>query len=412
MKILYLAPQRQKPGQFTAHSFIDEEIRALHSRGIEGHVLTSSAGQPEVDGIRLTSVNSHQSASEVFRTALRVARYHREAGSIRRIDDLRQTYFILRRELAAAEVAKREQVDIIHSHFAFPGGLGGSIGAREAGVPLVATLRGTDLACDPELDYGLRCDPRFDHRVRHLLSAAEHTTYFSDYMRNRGIELGARPETATTIRKGVDLEQFSAGADADAARRRLNLSGPVILSVCGLLKLKGVDLLLECLARLRSRQVEATLVLCGEGRERANLEELAIRLGVRDRVRFEGRIPRARIPDYFAAADVFVLASRREAAGNVVLEAMASARPVVCTASGGPQEYVVEGETAFVVPVDDCEALAQKIAYLLGSAELRQRMGRAGRLRAEQEFPYGRMVEDMLNVYRQVRESGRGREQR
>ena len=93
-----------------------------------------------------------------------------------------------------------------------------------------------------------------------------------------------------------------------------------------------------------------------------------------------------------------------EAAGNVLFEAMASGRPVVCTDAGGPGEYVVDGQTGFVVPVADPEALASRIGMLLDDPALGDRLGVEGRRRTIDEFDYDRMVSDLLEVYREVLE--------
>src|SRR6185436_4943245 len=105
-------------------------------------------------------------------------------------------------------------------------------------------------------------------------------------------------------------------------------------------KRKGFDVIIDAVSRL---QAPVTLVICGEGEERTALERQAEAHGVAGRVRFAGNVPRADIPRFFAAADIFVHAAELEAAGNVVLEALASGCGVVVTDSGGPSEYVEDG---------------------------------------------------------------------
>ena len=115
------------------------------------------------------------------------------------------------------------------------------------------------------------------------------------------------------------------------------------------------------------------------------------------------------MPVFFAACDVFVLASTLEAAGNVLLEAMASARPVICTASGGPGEYIHHGETGFVVPVADVTALADRIRLLLDKPALGDQLGAAGRSRALGRLDSQRMVGDIVRIYDDVVAEARGR---
>jgi phosphatidylinositol alpha-1,6-mannosyltransferase len=231
--------------------------------------------------------------------------------------------------------------------------------------------------------------------------------YFSNYMRNQAVSLGARPESARVVRKGVDLSLFAVAEDRVALRQELGLGPrPMILTVAGLIPLKGVDRILTALGRLRAGQ-DFTFVICGEGPESRNLETLAAELGLADRVVFTGRVDRETVARYFAACDVFVLASIVEAAGNVLFEAMAAGRPVVCTDAGGPAEYVSDGETGFVVPVGDDRAIATRLEQLLDNPSLADQLGREGRRRTIDQFDYRRMITDLLDLYREALEIGR-----
>ena len=120
------------------------------------------------------------------------------------------------------------------------------------------------------------------------------------------------------------------------------------------------------------------------------------------RVRFTGNVGRAEIADYFAAADVFVHAAELEAAGNVVLEALASGCGVVVTDCGGPAEYVEDGVTGFVAPVGDAAGLASHVETLLSMPGLRDRFADEGRRRVEQRHQYSRMMSDLRDLYDQM----------
>jgi glycosyltransferase involved in cell wall biosynthesis len=142
------------------------------------------------------------------------------------------------------------------------------------------------------------------------------------------------------------------------------------------------------------------LVICGDGPDRDALQALAARLGLDDRIQFAGTVDRERISTYFAAADIFVHASHIEAAGNVVLEALASGCAVVTSDCGGPREHVIEGETGFIVAPDDPAGLAERLRQVLTDSTLCQRLGRAARADVERRFTYPRMVADLIDVYR------------
>ena len=177
----------------------------------------------------------------------------------------------------------------------------------------------------------------------------------------------------------------------------------MVIAVGTLKKRKGFDVLIEALSRIAA---PATLVICGDGEELAALQHQARAAGLTGTCRFTGNVGRAEIPDYFAAADVFVHAAELEAAGNVVLEALASGCGVVVTDSGGPAEYVEDGVTGFVVPVGDVASLASRIETLLSMPGLRGRFADEGRRRVEQRHQYSRMMSDLRDLYDQMCASG------
>jgi glycosyltransferase involved in cell wall biosynthesis len=406
VKVLYLVPQPKRPDRLGAYTFLDEEIEAIAAAGIDAYVLSTAAPvDDERQRVHVRSVTARRSARTRVRAATFLVRHLRSIPGGNRWH-VAKTYRSARMEHLAAEIVRHEGIDLIHSHFGWPQGFGGLLARADTGRPLVATLRGTDILVDPTINYGRRVDPCFDRAVLRLLRAADRTVYFSTYMRDRGVVLGASAENARVIRKGVDLTHFSTGGDRRALRRELGLpERPMILTVAGLIPRKGVHHILEALASLR-HDTDFTFVVCGDGPERARLEALSAQLGLTGRVVFAGRVNRQIIPKYFAACDVFVLASLVEAAGNVLFEAMAAARPVVCTDSGGPSEYVKDGETGFVVPVGDPSILSRRVRQLLKDPELQERLGREGRRRTVGEFDYGRMVTDLIDVYREVVRAG------
>jgi glycosyltransferase involved in cell wall biosynthesis len=150
---------------------------------------------------------------------------------------------------------------------------------------------------------------------------------------------------------------------------------------------KRIALLFEAYALLRERFPEApTLILAGATGPTEPDWARAEELGVREAVDFRERVPEEELLELYRTASLFALSSDEEGLGLVILEAMASAIPVVSTACGGPATSVVDGETGWLVPRGDAEALAAAMAKTLGDRELLQRMGREARRRAVESF--------------------------
>jgi len=157
---------------------------------------------------------------------------------------------------------------------------------------------------------------------------------------------------------------------------------PRIAAAGALTRLKAYDVLLEALGRLAGRAVPFELCLAGDGAERANLEGLAARLGIANRVRFLGEV--LDVPAMLATAHLLVHPSRTEGLSNTILEAMAEGLPVVAARVGGNPELIDDGRTGILVPPDAPEALGVAIRRLVEAAELRQYLGDAALERARE----------------------------
>ena len=141
-------------------------------------------------------------------------------------------------------------------------------------------------------------------------------------------------------------------------------------------------------------------VIAGEGSQKQSLEEEIRRAGLTDTVHLSGF--RADAQAIIAAGDLFVMPSRAEPFGLVLLEAMALGRPIIATRAGGPMEIVADGATGLLTRAGDASALAAAIAALLDEPERRAAMGRCGRERYEKHFTADRMAREIAAIYRRV----------
>jgi len=203
----------------------------------------------------------------------------------------------------------------------------------------------------------------------------------------------------TVIPFGIDLPAIrpASGTAVPCADRPV----PLLLSVGRFVSYKGFEHLVAALTQVPG----VRLLLVGDGPLRTTLQRQAEQLGVAARVEFAGTVSDERLAELYRHCDVFVLPSvtPAEAFGMVQLEAMAYGKPVVSTDLPTGVPWVNRhGETGLVVAPRDPRALAEAITTLLASAELRSRMGTAGRQRVEQEFTAERMVCRYLEVYEQA----------
>jgi glycosyltransferase involved in cell wall biosynthesis len=177
------------------------------------------------------------------------------------------------------------------------------------------------------------------------------------------------PTRIVTINNPVDIEGWHRRASAARAGAApwgaFGAGGPVLVAVGRLIRQKGFDLLLRALARCRRAGQSARLVIIGEGPERDSLDALTRELGLTHRVRMAGFI--ADPAPWYAHGDVFVLPSRWEGFGHVIVEAMACGLPVIAfNCPYGPADILGDGEGGVLVPPEDFDALAAAIDHLLG----------------------------------------------
>jgi glycosyltransferase involved in cell wall biosynthesis len=223
----------------------------------------------------------------------------------------------------------------------------------------------------------------------------------SDAIRQLLLSDGVEPARAITVHEGIDLERVEAAPPARLHEEFwLPHHAPVVGNVAALVPHKGQRHLIEA-AILVLRQVpDARFVIAGEGELRESLERMIKENRLEKHVILAGFRPD--VLSVHKAFDIFVMSSVTEGLGTSLLDAMASAKPIVATTAGGIPEVVVEGDTGFLVPPRDHRAMADALVKLLKDAGLRKRMGHAGLLRARKKFSADRMVQETLKVYTRV----------
>lgn len=207
-------------------------------------------------------------------------------------------------------------------------------------------------------------------------------------------ELWPIPEKFARVRLGLAQEKF------------------IVLQLGRIVPRKGVDIVIQGLALLRARHgINAELLVVGGDEQRRNgrespelvrLRALAAELGVGAHVRFTGRKARAELRYYYSAANVFVTTPWYEPFGITPVEAMACARPVIGAEVGGIKSTVVDGESGFLVPSRDPQALAERLAVLHNNPALAQSMGDEGLRRAYQHYTWRTVARRAASIYAMV----------
>ena len=286
------------------------------------------------------------------------------------------------------KAVKKAGIAVLNAHYAS----GYGTLAMLSGVkPYVMSVWGSDIYEFPEKS--------FLHRwlIRRNLAKATAILSTSSVMAKRTKRYTDKPVTVTPF--GIDVEAFSPLAQ-ESHKEGITIGIVKLISprygigdlICAFDKLVKI---------LPDRDIR--LSVYGDGPQRKEMEQSAQQLRLSDKVSFFGYIPHAAVPNAMRAIDIFCAPSLAESFGVAAVEAMSCGVPCVTSDAEGFTEVMVDGETGFIVPRGDIDALADKLAVLVNDAALRKRMGEAGRLRALQYYNWQdniRAIADALTADR------------
>jgi len=258
-------------------------------------------------------------------------------------------------------------------------------------------------------------------KPRLALQHADRVLAISRFTADLVRQAGVSPERIALVHPGCDVDRFR----PRPARMDLRhaLLGPrdrdrVLLTVGGLVARKGQDMVIQALPRLRQSIPDVTYLIVGDGPYRAQLETLAMSVGVRDHVVFAGMVSAEDLPDVYALSDVYVMPSREqlescdvEGFGLVFLEANACGKAVVGGRSGGIPDAVEDGVSGLLVDPHDPEDIANALRRILSDGDMALRLGEQGRLRVVREFEWKRIgdqVQGILDSIQRERPGFRG----
>jgi glycogen synthase len=292
------------------------------------------------------------------------------------------------RELRRAAVEFRP--DVVHVQCFSANGV---YAAALRGAPLVVSLQGETMMDDSDIydtSFALRLGLRLGLRRARTVTACS-SFVLADAHRRFGLPEGR----GTVVPNGVDLARERALSPLFVPFDRF------VLGLGRVVRKKGFDLLLDAFAQLAPRRPGLGLVVGGEGSARDALVDRVHELGLADRVLLPGPLSREQVAWAMANASVFVLPSRVEPFGIVVLEALRARLPVVVSAHGGATEIVRDEREGLVVDPFDPDALAAAIARALDEGALRERLTRAGADRVR-NFDWPRVADRYRSIYASV----------
>jgi glycosyltransferase involved in cell wall biosynthesis len=287
-----------------------------------------------------------------------------------------------------AQFIRQSKPDIVHCHSRRGADVLGGLAATFADVPAVVSRRVDNT--EMRLVAALRYRP-----FRKVIAISD---AIARELRERGVE----EERLAIIRSAVDVARFGSGGDCAGFRDEYGVPQDALLIAAAgqLIPRKGHRYLLHAAAELGAAHGSFRVLVFGDGHLHDQLQAQAESLGIADIVTLAGF--REDLDDYVGCFDVFVHPALAEGLGVAALKAAAASVPVVGFAAGGLVEAVEHDATGILVPPADAGALRQAIARLMDDAALRERLGRAGRKRMQQQFSIATMAAEHLRLYESV----------
>ncbi len=232
---------------------------------------------------------------------------------------------------------------------------------------------------------------------RAVSSIAISTPVKEDFIKNFGV----KREKVELIYNAVELETFfSSKKNKDLILKYVSDNEVLILGCVGRLSPeKGYDLLFDALQHVKANINNFHLFILGEGDQLNNLQQYSKKLDLQENITFLGT--KENIEEYFKLFDVFILPSRNEPFGLVVVEAMASGNPIIAFATGGVTEIMRDQIEGFLIKPFDTKAMSERIIELIKNKNLRESFGNAGRKRA-QLFSIDRFVKQIDELYQNI----------
>jgi len=296
---------------------------------------------------------------------------------------------------AILRIIKKEKIDFIHAHWIIPNGLLAAVIKILRKKPFIVTAHAGDIF--PLHFLPLRLLARFTLRSSSAITV--------NSMATKKTVLSVANMPTQVIPMGVHISLFSPGKKSSSLKKKLKVSGPMILSVGRLAEKKGLRYLISAMPSIISRFPQTKLVIIGEGPHLDRLKKLVLSLNLPNNVLFLGKIQNKVLPQYYATADVFVLPSivtksgDTEGLGVVLLEAMASGTPVVGSNVGGIPDVIKDKVTGLLVPQMSPAALSAAVIKLLNNKKLSSSLVKNAQKHVKEHFAWPVVAKKFEKIY-------------
>lgn len=301
---------------------------------------------------------------------------------------LRYLYDIIK----VRRLIKEIKPDVLHVHYAVGYGL---LGALSGFHPFILSVWGSDVLVAP------RQSKIYKLTVELAIRRADVIHCDADHIIAPLIKLGAKPEKIKLIHFGVDTQKFRPIQEKGKLQRELGIfDSPTVISSRSLEPIYDIETLINSIPLVLKEIPEVKFLVVGGGSQEAKLKEQAKSLGISQSVKFTGRIPNDKLPEYLNSADIYVSTSLSDAGlASSTAEAMACGLPVIITDFGDNKKWVEDGTNGFLTPLKNPQVLASKIIQLIRNKEIRDKFGQINRRIIEERNDWQKEMRKIEELY-------------
>ncbi len=392
MNVLFVSPFYPSRTNSTAGIFVQEQVLAMRALGLDVRVVHLDFRLPPI----LRWLRRYRGTGAPMENVLVTPPWVLRSPFLiwpKGLGTLRQCYRCPGTLAARLRQAWPDfRPDVLHAHTLIPGALVARQLAEHWDAPFVITTHGTDTRrfCAGTHTRGIVLD---------LIAASHRILCVGDVLKALLTNAGADPDSVCVVYNGMDLAKTHAGPNP---LRSTYAGKRVILALGNLKKTKGLDLLVNAVAKLRSEYVNLHVVIVGAGPYRRALVAQVRKLGLQSSVELTGpKVPQEAMA-YMDACELFCLPSWEEGFGIVYLEAMAHGKPVIAVEGQGITNVVHKHGTGLLVRPRDVDAVASALRQLLDDTEAARAMGSKGRDLAHNEFSWKHNAERIHKIYQEA----------
>lgn len=404
MKILVLTTTFPRWKQDSTPSFIYEMSKRLQDVGFEIVVLA-----PSHHGAKRFEI---MDGMKVYRFPYFFPAKHQklayEGGilpSLKKsnLSKIQVPFFFLSELCYALRLVKKENIDVIQSHWLIPGGLIGAVCKKVYGKKHISTELAAGLAA-------LEILPLKKVILNFIIKNSDKLTVLSSYIQEKLLCLAGSKvlkDKIVIIPLGIDMIKYKPDNNKLLLRKKYNVkSKNVILFIGRIVEKKGVQYLIKAMPDILHEYPDTDLIICGDGPLKTEFENLSKKMGLENYIRFVGYVSDENIKiEYLSLSDILVVPSiltrnkDTEGLGVVILEGLATGTAVIASDVGGIPDIIKDGENGFLVKPENSDDISQKVIKIFSDDELKRKFKENGLRTIQEKFSWSIVINSLRDIY-------------